>query len=189
MGRQTVARGVRQIATLLLAVCLASRSAAAQAEVSAGLLVVPDASVGGTQFGPAISLAATTHLGGFPLVLEVGGARTDFASLGQEFHDNHFHFGVATEWFLMQGKSRLGLRLGAAAYRESQIVETNPTSGGGVNWNEALVAGFVLARDLEAGSQLVLALSDFVLGPVFAVFDSEEYGIEHRVQLTLGVRF
>ena len=189
MGRCRSTRYVREIGLLLLAMSLNPTYAGAQLEVSAGMLVVPRPSVGGTRVGVVASAAAARGLLGVPLLLETSIARTDFSSLGQNYHHNHYLFVLGAEWFATHGTTRLGLRLGLGAYGEYEVVETNPASPGGSNWVEAVVPGLVLARDLGGGRLLVLGLSDFVLGPFFAVLDPEEYGVEHRVRLTLGTRF
>lgn len=52
-----------------------------------------------------------------------------------------------------------------------------------------MVPGLVLEHDLGGGKRLFLGVSDFVLGPVFAILDSSEYSIEYRVRVMLGLRF
>jgi len=163
--------------------------ALAQAEVSVGLLVVHEPSLGGRQIGPLVSASASRSVLGLPLFLEASVARTDFNSLGQNYHHNHYLLALGGEWFLTRGTTRLGLRIGAGAYGELETVETDPPSPGGGGWVETVVPGLVLERELESGRRLVVRVSDAVLGPWFAVLDSSEYGIEHRFQFVFGVRF
>jgi len=126
---------------------------------------------------------------GIPLLVEACVARTYFTSLGQNYHHNHFLFVLGAEWFPTQGTTHLGLRLGLGAYGEYEIVETDPPSPGGDSWVETVVPGLILERDLGGGRRLVAGLADFVLGPWFAVLDPGEYGVEHRLRFTLGIRF
>jgi len=161
---------------------------AAQGEVSIGLLMVPEPSVGGAQFGPMVSVAASGADFGWPLFFEAGLARTDFTSLDQDYHHNHYFLALGAEWFPTQGTTRVGLRVGLGAYGEYETVETDPSSSGGDNWVEAIVPGLILERDLGR-RRLVMALSDFVIGPYFAILDPEEYGIEHRIRFSIGMRF
>ena len=96
---------------------------------------------------------------------------------------------LGAEWFPVRGTTRVGLRLGLGASGEYEIAETNPASPGGDTWTEAVVPGLVFARDLPPGKRLTVGLSDYLLGPFFAVLDPEEYGIEHRWGITVGLRF
>jgi hypothetical protein len=173
----------------VLATALCPSAGFAQAEVAAGLLFIPDASVGGSQVGPMVSASGASDVLGFPLFLELGVARTDFSSLGQDYHHNHYLLALGVEWFLTQGASRLGLRFGVGAYGEIETVETDPPTPGGGGWVETVVPGLVLERDLGEGRRLVVRMADAVLGPWFAVLDPSEYSVEHRFLLVLGVRF
>ncbi len=175
----------------LALVCAAGNPAAgaAQTEVSAGLLVVHDPSVGGRQVGPLISAVGSTSVGGIPLFIEAGAARTDFASLGQNYHHNHYLFALGTEWLPTRGTTRLGLRIALGAYGELETVETDPPADGGGGWVETVVPGVVLERDLGSDRTVVLRLADSILGPWFAVLDPAEYDVEHRLIVLLGLRF
>ena len=183
-------RAVRYIGVVLLVSAASPICAVAQGEVALGVLVVPEPSVGGTQVGPALAAMVFRDVLGVPLFLEVGFARTDFNSLGQDYHHNHYSFALNTEWLpARSGSTRFGFRLGLGAYGEYEIVETDPASSGGDSWTEAVVPGLILERDIGEDRRLVVALTDSVLGPYFAVFDPEEYDVEHRIRLTLGMRF
>lgn len=46
-----------------------------------------------------------------------------------------------------------------------------------------------MERRLPGGKHLVLNVSDYVLGPYFAVLDPDEYGVSHLITVTVGVRF
>ena len=173
----------------VLATGLCPGTGFAQAEVSAGLLVVHEPSVGGSQIGPMVSAAGSSDVLGLPLFLELGVARTDFASLGQNYHHNHYLFALGAEWFPTRGTTRLGLRFGLGAYGELETVETDPPSPGGGGWVETVVPGLVLERDLGGGRRVVVRLADSILGPWFAVLDPAEYGVEHRFLFVLGIRF
>ncbi|MDH3207143.1 MAG: hypothetical protein OEO79_11060 [Gemmatimonadota bacterium] len=161
----------------------------AQAEISAGLLVVHKPSVGGRQIGPIVSASGSRDVLGLPLFLELGVARTDFSSLGQNYHHNHYLIALGAEWFPTRGTSRLGLRLGLGAYGELETVETDPRSSGGGGWVETVVPSLVLERDLGSGRRLVARIADSLLGPWFAVLDPSEYDVEHRFLFMLGIRF
>jgi hypothetical protein len=163
--------------------------ASAQVGVSAGVLVVPEPSVGSRQVGPLLSGAVARHVAGIPLYLQASLARTDFTSLDQDYHDTHWLFVLGGEWFPIEGPTRVGVRLGLGAHRESQTVESTPPTPGGTNWIEAVVPGVSLERVIPGGGRLVLGLSDVVLGPWFAVLDPSEYGVAHLVLVTVGLRF
>lgn len=175
------------IGPLLLVFGLAPVGVHAQGEVSVGALVAPEPGPGGTQVGPALSVSTAGMLG-LPVFLDVGIARTDYTSLGQDYHRDHYFLMLAADWFPIQGTTRLGLRLGLGAYGEYETVE-NPSSPGGDNWIEAAVPGLILERELAGGRRLVVGLTDYLLGWYFAVLDSSEYSIEHRLRLMVGVRF
>lgn len=163
--------------------------AVAQVEVGAGLLVVHEPSIGGSQIGPLVSVSGSASALGFPLYLEVGAGRTDFASLGQDYHHNHYLVALGAEWVLTRGTTRLGLRLGLGAYGELETIETTPASAGGGGWVETVIPGLVLEHDLAGGRRVVLRVADTILGPWFAVLDPAEYGIDHRFMILLGIRF
>jgi hypothetical protein len=173
----------------VLATGLCPGTGFAQAEVSAGLLVVHEPSVGGSQIGPMVSAVGSSNVLGIPLFLELGVARTDFASLRQNYHHNHYLFALGAEWFPTRGTTRLGLRFGLGAYGELETVETDPPSPGGGGWVETVVPGLILERDLGGGRRVVVRLADLILGPWFAVLDPAEYGVEHRFVFVLGIRF
>ena len=179
----------RLIGFAVLAIAVWPRASIAQGEVSAGLLFVPDASLGGSQAGPMVSAVGSSDVLKLPLFLELAFGRTDFVSLGQSYHHNHYLVALGVERFLTRGTSRLGLRFGLGAYGELETVETDPPSPGGGGWVETIVPGMVLERDLASGRRLVVRLSDAVLGPWFAVLDPSEYSVEHRLLLVLGIRF
>ena len=179
----------RGIGLAVLATALCPQAAFAQVEVAAGLLFVPEPSVGGSQLGPMVFAAGSGDVLGIPLFFEVGVARTDFSSLGQNYHHNHYLIALGAEWFLTRGTNRLALRMAVGAYGELETVETEPATSGGGGWVETLVPGLVLERDLGDGRRLVVRLADSVLGPWFAVLDPSEYSVEHRFWLVLGVRF
>ena len=172
-----------------LSVVLCPGAAVGQVEASAGLLVVHAPSIGGRQIGPLLSVSGSSSALGLPLYLEVGGGRTDFASLGQNYHHNHYLVALGAEWFLTQGTTRLGLRFGLGAYGEFETIETDPPSPGGGGWVETVVPGVVLEHDIGGGRRVVVRLADTILGPWFAVLDPAEYGIDHRFLVLLGIRF
>jgi hypothetical protein len=172
----------------LLTAVLWPSASFAQVEVSAGFVVVHEPSVGGRQIGPMISAAVSRSVLGLPLFLELGAARTDFASLGQNYHHNHYLVALGAEWFPKRGTTRLGLRLALGAYGELETVETDPPSRGGGGWVETVVPGLILERDIGGGRRLVVRVEDAVLGPWFAVLDPSEYHIEHRFLFLLGLR-
>ena len=179
----------RLMVLALLTAGFCPREGFAQAEVSAGLLVVHEPSLGGSQVGPMVSAAGSSDLLGPTLFIELSVARTDFASLGQSHHHNHYLLLLGTEWFPTRGATRLGLRFGLGAYGEIETIETDPPSPGGGGWVETVVPGLVLERDLGGGRQLVVRLADAILGPWFAVLDPAEYSLEHRFLFVLGIRF
>lgn len=185
---RTTGRG--SVALLVLTVALAPEPACAQVEVTGGLLLVRDGPGGDDVIGAALAARITNRDLGFTLALDVGVARTDLTVLGQEYHDDHLLLALGSEWVPWRGRTGLGLRLGVGAYRESQTVETDPPVGGGVNWIEMILGAVVLSRELGADRDLVVSLSDAALGnPLLAALDPDEYGIEHRFRLMVGVRF
>lgn len=180
---------LRLLGIALLASALCPRVALAQVEASAGLLVVPDGGVGGRQIGPMVSVSGSSSVLGPEFFLEVGAGRTDFNSLGQDYHHNHYLLALGSEWFPVQGTTRFGLRLGLGAYGEIETVETDPSSPGGGGWVETVVPGLVLERDFGNGRGFVVRMSDAILGPWFAVLDPSEYDVDHRFMVLLGIRF
>ena len=182
-------RSAQLMGLAVLATGLCPGTGFAQAEVSAGLLVVHEQSPGGSQIGPMVSAVGSSNVLGIPLFLELGVARTDFASLRQNYHHNHYLFALGAEWFPTRGTTRLGLRFGLGAYGELETVETDPPSPGGGGWVETVVPGLILERDLDGGKRVVVRLADLILGPWFAVLDPAEYGVEHRFVFVLGIRF
>ncbi|HIF06116.1 MAG TPA: hypothetical protein EYQ64_03970 [Gemmatimonadetes bacterium] len=182
-------RSAQLMGLAVLATGLCPGTGFAQAEVSAGLLVVHEQSPGGSQIGPMVSAVGSSNVLGIPLFLELGVARTDFASLRQNYHHNHYLFALGAEWFPTRGTTRLGLRFGLGAYGELETVETDPPSPGGGGWVETVVPGLILERDLGGGRRVVVRLADLILGPWFAVLDPAEYGVEHRFVFVLGIRF
>lgn len=161
----------------------------AQLEAGAGVMFAPEPGPGDTRVGPM--LAVVTSLGslGVPLLLEAGIGRTDFTSLGQDYHNNHYALAILVQWQPVQGPTTLALRLGLGAYGEYQTVETDPPTGGGDNWAEMVTPSVTLTRPLTTNTRLVLTVADALLGPFYAVLDPEEYGIEHRVRVMVGVQF
>ena len=83
-------RGAFALGLGLVAASLTPTWTAAQMEASAGVLVLPEASLGGTQVGPVVSAGVSSGLLGLPLFLEASVGRTDFTSLGQDYHHNHY---------------------------------------------------------------------------------------------------
>lgn len=177
------------LALSLLFICLPPSQATAQVTVSTGVLIDPEPSVGSTRGGPLLSVAFSTGALGIPLFVQADVARTDFTSLGQDYHHNYTLLTLGTEWFPFRGKTRVGVRMGLGAVGEFEVVETLPSQSGGDNWIEAVVPGLVVERRLGGGRSLVLGVSDHVLGPFYAVLDPEEYGVAHLITVTAGVRF
>ncbi|MEM7415846.1 MAG: hypothetical protein AAF389_10150 [Gemmatimonadota bacterium] len=176
------------LALCVLALSVTPARASAQIEVSAGLLVAPDAGMDGTPVGPA--LAARTRIPGFgALSVEAGWARTDFTAVGRDFHNDHFVAHLSHEWRLIRGPTVVGVRFGVGAYGEFQTVESDPPTGGGDNWFETVVPEIVLARAIAPNRRIVISVSDAILGPVNAVFDPSEYSVEHRIRLLVGLEF
>jgi hypothetical protein len=165
------------------------RATAAQFELAAGALVASDAVVDGPLVGPALSLVASLARVGVPAVVELGVARTDFSSLGRDYHDDHLWIAVLAQRRLRHGATGLALRLGAGAYGEFQTVEGDPPTGGGDNWFDTVIAGVVVTRLLGDGRELVFSFSDALLGPTNAIFDPSEADVQHRFRILVGVRF
>ncbi|MBT8478323.1 MAG: hypothetical protein KJO06_05350 [Gemmatimonadetes bacterium] len=191
-GRRALAgRAVRLvwIVTLSTLLCPGKTVAQVEVEVGAGLLMVHEPSVGGRQIGPLVAVSGSSSVLGVPLYLELGAGRTDFASLGQNYHHDHYVVSLGAGWSLTQGATRLGLRLGLGAYGELETIETDPPSAGGGGWVETVIPGLVLEHDIAGGRRVVLRLADAILGPWFAVLDPAEYGIDHRFMILLGIRF
>lgn len=184
------ARSLRRVFGLAtLAVVATSAPATAQVDLSVGVLVHPSPSVGSTRVGPLVAVAASGHSFGVPLFVEAGLARTEFASLGMDYHHNYVLLSLGAEWFPTDGATRIGLRLGGGAVGEFEVVETDPSTSGGGGWTSAVSPGLIVERGVGGGRSLVLALSDHVLGPLNALFDREEYRFDHRVVIRAGVRF
>jgi hypothetical protein len=158
-------------------------------EVTAGVVLVGEIASTDERIGPVISVTLGTGALGFPLLLEGAVSRIDFTSFGEPFHRNYGFMTLGTEWLPVQGPGAVGLRLGVGAAVEDDISEDDPTFFSSNNWAEAVVPGLVLKRTLASGRQLVLTISDHILGPFNAVLDPEEYGVEHRVRVLFGVRF
>ena len=175
------------LAFLSLAGAVAPTDASAQIQLSTGLFVHPSPSIGSTRVGPLVSLVVSTNSVRLPLFLEGNVARTDFSSLGQDYHHNYYLFALGATWFPTEGATRLGVRLGIGAAGEYEIVEAD-SSPGGDGWVSAVVPGLVLERDLRGRLRLVASLTDYVLGPINAILDPEEYGIGHRILVSAGVR-
>ena len=182
-------RPVPVLAILLLALAgvAGPRRAAAQIHLATGVIVHPSPSIGSTQVGPLLSLAVSSNSTRFPLFLEGSVARTDFTSLGQDYHHNYYLLALGAAWFPTGGATRVGVRLGMGAVGEYEIVEID-SSPGGDNWISAVVPGLVLERDLGGRMRLVMGLTDYVLGPLNAIVDPDEYGIGHRILIAAGVR-
>jgi hypothetical protein len=173
----------------LLLTCLLSNQATAQVHLSTGVLIDPEPSVGSTRGGPLLSVAFSTGALGIPLFVQADLARTDFTSLGQDYHHNYTLLTLGTEWFPFPGKTPVGVRLGLGAVGEFEVVETHPSQSGGDNWIEAVVPGLVVERRLGGGRRLVLVVSDYILGPWQAAIDPSEGAISHRITVSAGVRF
>lgn len=180
---------IRTMGFVVLAAVLCPMASHAQVEVAAGLVVAPGTGPDGTQVGPLVAAAVSRDVLGLPLFLELGAARTDFTSLDQDYHNNHYLLAAGGEGFVTRGTTRLGWRLGVGAYGELQTVESDPPSPGGGGWIETVLLGVVLERELGSGRRFVVRLSDAVLGPWFAVLDPSEYSVEHRALLLIGLRF
>lgn len=159
-----------------------------QVEASAGVIIAPNP-VSGSAIGP--SVGATLPLpgpAGF-LVVDVGAARTDFTTLGRSYHDDHLLVALQGQWSPIRGDTQFTVRVGVGAYGEFQTVETDPPRGGGDNGYETVAAALSLSRALASGTRIVLTLSDILLGPVNALADPEEYDLEHRLRIHVGLRF
>ena len=174
---------------LLAALSWVPSPAAAQIEAGAGFLVSDAPGVAGTRIGPTVAASVRLSTLGLPVILEAGAGRIDFTSLGQAYHEIHYLLGAATEWSVIRGRTGLALRLGLGAYGAYQTVESDPPSGGGSNWLEAVVPAVTATREINPEVRLVVTVSDALLGPMDAVFDPDEYDIEHRVRVLIGVRF
>lgn len=136
-----------------------------------------------------LSVTVGTDALGFPLLLEGGFARADFTSFGEAFHRNFGIFVLGTEWTPVEGATSIALRLGVGAVVEDDISEDDSAFRSSNNWAGGLVPGLVLRRRLESGREVSLLVSDHLLGPVNALFDPEEYSVEHRLRVLLGIRF
>ena len=186
MGR-TIRDRRSAIGVLACLACIPS-SVTAQVEVTAGVLVLNDPVVEGTLAGPTLALSASLAVAGVPVLFEAGVGRTDFTSLGQDYHNDHYFLAVSGQWEAIRGCTGLAFRLGAGAYGEYQTVETDPPTGGGDNWSEIVVPGVMLTRAISSETRLVLTLSDAILGPVDAILDPDEYAVEHRLRIMLGLQ-
>jgi hypothetical protein len=161
----------------------------AQFEIAVGGLAELGRGPDETRFGPLASIAMVGGPLPKPVRIGVSVARTDFSLFGQDYHDDHYHFFAGGEWSPMTGATQIGLQLQIGAYREIQTVETDPPRPGGDNWIETVSTAIVLERQVSDNRSLVFTLTDVVLGPWFAVLDPSEYGVEHRLHLTVGLRF
>ena len=160
-----------------------------QVEVTAGVAVADESAPPGARVAPMVSLALDLDAVGVPLILEAGFARADFTSFGEAFHRNHGYFVLGTEWTPVRAGVHVGLRLGVGALVEDDINEDDTAFRSSNNWAEAVVPGLVIKRPLASGRELVFVLSDHVLYPIDALFDPDEYSVEHRFRLLLGLRF
>lgn len=176
----------RFLAALLLGLTLLPGQVHAQVEVSAGVLIVPNAGPDATLAGPVIGVSVPVPGPLSSLRFDVAVGRTDFTVLGQDYHDDHYALALSAGPEVAPGVS---LRLGIGAYGEHQTVEGDPSRGGGDNWTEMVVPALVLSRPLTTGRTLVFTVSDAILGPVDALFDPSEFDVEHRIRLLVGVRF
>lgn len=186
MARATSLRAASALALAAAAIPLA---ATAQVEVSTGILLDASPGVGDARVGPLLSLGVANSALGFPLFLEASVARTDFGSLGREYHHNYYLFALGTYRSLGDGPTRLELRLGLGALGEYEIVEGDPSTSGGDNWIEAVVPGLILTHEINSGLTVVAGASDHMLNPLFAIFDPEENEIDHRWRVMVGIRF
>ena len=185
--RRTIRDRTSAIGVLACLACIPS-SVTAQVEVTAGVLVLNDPVVEGTLAGPTLALSASLAVAGVPVLFEAGVGRTDFTSLGQDYHNDHYFLAVSGQWEAIRGRTGLAFRLGAGAYGEYQTVETDPPTGGGDNWSAIVVPGLILTRAISTETRLVLILSDAILGPVDAILDPGEYAVEHRLRIMLGLQ-
>ncbi len=154
-------------------------------ELSAGLLIADKPA----RLSPMLSVTLGTDALGFPLLLEGSFARADFTSFGEAFHRNFGLFVLGTEWTPVEGATSIALRLGVGAVVEDDVSEDDPAFRSSNNWAGGVVPGLVLRRRLESGRELFILMSDHILGPVNALFDPEEYSVEHRLRVLLGIRF
>ena len=154
-GPYTRDRGTQRMKTstiaalLALAHCMLPHGASAQAQISAGVLMDPDPSVGSARLGPSLSAVVFNDALGIPLFVEAGVARTDFTSLGQDYHHNYVLMTLGAEWFPIRGRTRVGARLGLGAVGDFEVVETHPSQSGGDNWIETIVPGQLSPPDWE----------------------------------------
>ena len=141
------------------------------------------------RLGPMLSLTLGADLAGLPLLLEAGFARADFTSFGEEFHRNYGAFVLGSEWVPVRETVHVGLRLGLGAMVEDDISEDDPAFRSSNRWAEALVPGVVVRRPLAGGRALVFTVSDHIAGFWNALWDPDEYGVEHRLRVLVGVWF
>ena len=118
-----------------------------------------------------------------------GQGRTDFSVFGEEFHDTHYGLTASGQVPLLRGSTGLMLRLGFGAHGVRQTIETSTPGGGGANWYETIVPSVVVSRTLTSATDLVLSASDALLGPVGALLDPDEFDLQHRIRILVGVRF
>jgi len=179
-----------QLALAAVAVLLiVPHAGAAQVDAGVGLLVVSDTGPDGTLVGPAASLGATAYPLGIPARFSVHLARVDFTSLGQNYHDTHLGLALNSSWALGGDETRAHVGLGLGAYREAQTVEGAPDPRGGTNWFESFIPQIAIEHRLGADRRVRVEVADHMLGWFFALVDSEEYGVQHRVFLTVGLTF
>ena len=159
--------------------------AAGQVEVMAGVMVADSDSP--ARAAPFVSL--TLGLPVLPLLLEAGVGRADFNSFGTDYHRHYGMFVLGGEWTAVRSSVDVALRLGLGALVEDDINEEDPAFRSSNNWIEALVPALVIRKPLASGREMVFTVSDHILGPFNAVFDPDEYSMEHRLRVLVGVRF
>jgi hypothetical protein len=159
--------------------------ASAQVEVMAGAMVADSDSP--ARAAPFVSL--TLGLPVVPLLFEAGVGRADFNSFGEDFHRHYGMFFLGGEWTVVRSGVDVALRLGLGALVEDDINEDDPAFRSSNNWVEAVVPALVIRKPLASGRAMVFTVSDHVLGPFNAVLDPDEYGMEHRLRILLGIRF
>jgi hypothetical protein len=154
----------------------------------AGTMLLDTELVDGTKAGPGVSatvtLAPTRGLSYYGLISV---ARTDFPVASDQLHRNYASLAAGLRFARPSAGFRAGLTLGVGLLAWDDVSETDPGFRSSANAEEMLLPGVEASMPLASRWRLTLSARDQLTGWWNAILDPAEYGVSHRILLSVGL--